>query len=154
MAPVAVRAERARLGRGPECEVVVNNHSVAPMHAELHRREGLWWLADLGSASGSWVDDEPLVGATPIAPGSTIRLGEAVLVFEPLATPEADRPVAPPESPVFDVQETSWVTEDEPDPTEPGESRPEWPRVLLWSVVSVGLVAGLVALYFYFVRVG
>ena len=44
---------------------------------------GHFQLVDLGSTNGTFVDGEKLGGETPIAPGSTIRFGDASVVFEP-----------------------------------------------------------------------
>jgi hypothetical protein len=43
----------------------------------------VWILVDLGSTNGTFVDGEKVSGETPVAPGSTIRFGDASVVFEP-----------------------------------------------------------------------
>jgi hypothetical protein len=46
-------------------------------------RGGVWWLDDLGSVTGSWIDGEPVREAMPLAPGSAVRLGSLEFVFSP-----------------------------------------------------------------------
>ena len=53
------------------------------MGAKLQRRDGIWVLVDLGSTNGTFVDGEKIEGETPLAPGSTVRFGDASVVFEP-----------------------------------------------------------------------
>ena len=109
---LAVRQHRVRVGRSPACDLVVPVPSVAEVHAELSLHEGIWSVTDLGEASDTWVDGELVTGTSPIAPGSTLRLGQAVLVFDPHDTWADSAPVAPvaPPAPLA----VSWVPRDEP----------------------------------------
>jgi hypothetical protein len=78
-----LRQLTTRIGRDPGNAVVLAHPSVSGEHAELRLRGGVWTLTDLGSVNGSWVDGEPVLGSLPLAPGSEIRLGEVVVVFNP-----------------------------------------------------------------------
>jgi pSer/pThr/pTyr-binding forkhead associated (FHA) protein len=64
--------------------VVIADPSVSTMHAKLQRREAVWILADLGSTNGTFVEGEPLKGELPLGPGTTIRFGDVIALFEPL----------------------------------------------------------------------
>jgi hypothetical protein len=83
MGHVAVRQPTVRIGRAEGNDVVLPAVSLSATHAELRLRGGVWSLTDLGSMNGSWVDGEPVYGAVPLGPGSSIRLGEVEAIFSP-----------------------------------------------------------------------
>ena len=89
------------LGRAESNEIRFSDASVSASHAKLQLREGVWTLTDLGSATGSVVDDEPVTEETPLSPGATIRLGDVAISFEPnddrvaVQRPIASPPAAP-----------------------------------------------------------
>lgn len=75
------------LGRAPGCQVVIENNFASRRHAQIVRRENLYWLRDLDSKNGTLLDNEPVVGEVPLADGAEIRIGEAVFRFvDPAAT--------------------------------------------------------------------
>jgi DNA-binding NtrC family response regulator len=80
--------ERAELfiGRDPECDVCLPDAKVSRRHARLSRGEagGAPLLTDLGSRNGTTVDGRPLEASRPrpLAEGSIVRIGDAVLVLE------------------------------------------------------------------------
>lgn len=78
-----IRRVTSRLGRAPDNDVVLVAPSVAPEHAELQLRGGLWTLRDLGAPSGSLVDGAAVEGTALLAPGSELQLGEVRLAFDP-----------------------------------------------------------------------
>src|SRR5690349_10631137 len=80
---IPIRVPVVNIGRAEYNDIVLAEESVSTQHAKLQRREGVWILVDLGSTNGTFVDGEKLSGETPVAPGSTIRLGDASEVFEP-----------------------------------------------------------------------
>jgi pSer/pThr/pTyr-binding forkhead associated (FHA) protein len=80
---IPIRVPVVNIGRAEYNDIVLAEESVSTQHAKLQRREGVWILMDLGSTNGTFVDGEKLSGETPVAPGSTIRFGDASVVFEP-----------------------------------------------------------------------
>ncbi|HET6146235.1 MAG TPA: FHA domain-containing protein [Polyangia bacterium] len=74
-----------RLGRRAGLEVELPFAALAPVHARLvHRAPGQWWVEDLGSATGSWLDGVALSPglARAVVPGSVIRLAHLSVVFD------------------------------------------------------------------------
>ncbi len=67
--------DRYDLGRSAVHNVVVRLETVSRLHAALERRADGYWLADLGSANGTFVNGERLVGSRRLADGDVIGLG-------------------------------------------------------------------------------
>ena len=78
-----IRVPVVNIGRADYNDLVLPEESVSTQHAKLQRRDGVWVLVDLGSTNGTFVDGERIEGETPIAPGTTIRFGDASVIFEP-----------------------------------------------------------------------
>ena len=43
--------------------------------------EGRWWIRDLESTNGTFLNDEPVVDRVPISPGDLVRCGDTTLRF-------------------------------------------------------------------------
>ncbi len=72
----------AVVGRGDECDVVLDDGSVSRRHAQLSRDErGHYRIEDLGSANGTFIDGERVVRPTPLADGVKLRFGDVELLF-------------------------------------------------------------------------
>jgi pSer/pThr/pTyr-binding forkhead associated (FHA) protein len=78
-----IRVPVVSVGRADFNDIVLAEPSVSTTHAKLQRREGLWVITDLGSTNGTFVEGEPVVGETDLAPGTTIRFGDVAVLFEP-----------------------------------------------------------------------
>jgi pSer/pThr/pTyr-binding forkhead associated (FHA) protein len=68
------------LERTAENTIVVHEDSVATAHARLHRKNGVWWLEDLGS--DTLLNDSPLSKPTPLSEGDIIGIGNLRLRLE------------------------------------------------------------------------
>jgi pSer/pThr/pTyr-binding forkhead associated (FHA) protein len=79
-----IKVPVANIGRGDYNDVVIADPSVSTMHAKLQRRESIWILADLGSTNGTYVEGERLAGESALTPGTTLRFGDVIALFEPL----------------------------------------------------------------------
>jgi pSer/pThr/pTyr-binding forkhead associated (FHA) protein/S1-C subfamily serine protease len=69
-----------RIGRDPESEWVVEGEGrkvVSGHHARFIDRDGSWWIEDLGSRNGTFLNDSRLEPGTAlrVAPNSLVRLG-------------------------------------------------------------------------------
>ncbi len=54
---------------------------VAPLHARVWQKGGEWWVEDLGSASGTWVDSVRLVIPQRVVPGCVVQVGDSLLTW-------------------------------------------------------------------------
>jgi pSer/pThr/pTyr-binding forkhead associated (FHA) protein len=79
-----IKVPVVNIGRGDYNDIVIRDPSVSTMHAKLQRREAVWILTDLGSTNGTFVEGERLSGEAPLSPGTTLRFGDVVALFEPL----------------------------------------------------------------------
>jgi pSer/pThr/pTyr-binding forkhead associated (FHA) protein len=79
-----IRVPVVNIGRGDYNDVVISDASVSTMHAKLQRRETIWILSDLGSTNGTFVEGERLSGELALTPGTTLRFGDVIALFEPL----------------------------------------------------------------------
>lgn len=77
--PLAGEIGRLTIGRGSDCDIVIDEVSVSRRHAALIRHPGdRWSLMDLGSLNGTYLDGEALApfSAIPIAGDTaTLRVG-------------------------------------------------------------------------------
>lgn len=71
-----------RLGRGTQCEFVIDDARVSRVHALASNRAGCVWLEDSGSSNGIRVNGAPLRGARRLTPGCRIELGRVRLRLE------------------------------------------------------------------------
>jgi len=75
-----VRGDVARLGRSPDCTVVVSGahiEVVSALHAELRHGPTGWQLKDLGSRNGTFLNGHRLAGDARLKAGDVIGLGES-----------------------------------------------------------------------------
>jgi len=78
--PLELVGDRALvLGRSRSSDVVLNDNTVSRSHAILRRTNGCWYLRDLGSSNGTWVDGKPIARAEPVVPGDAVVLGDCIV---------------------------------------------------------------------------
>lgn len=63
------------IGRDPSCECVLSDETVSAHHARLSYHHKQWWLEDLNSTNGTFLNEEPISTATVIISGDEIRCG-------------------------------------------------------------------------------
>lgn len=72
------------IGRTPDTDLVLSDHSVSKHHAAFHRVGGTHWeLEDTGSKNGTWIDDLRLIPGVPVRIESKeeLRFGRIHLRF-------------------------------------------------------------------------
>lgn len=69
------------IGRGSENHLVLNDPFASSNHAIVVWREGQWWIEDLASHNGTYLNDERIVDPRPLTAGDRIRVGETILRF-------------------------------------------------------------------------
>lgn len=78
---VLLEGATATIGRHEDNDICVQHEHVSRQHAVINYREGVFTLADLGSAHGTFVNDQRLRGTTALKSGDNIRLYEPLLLF-------------------------------------------------------------------------
>jgi hypothetical protein len=69
------------IGRHGQCDLVLHDPEVSRRHVKLASGENGWWLDDLGSTNGSFVNGQRITHQTT-APGDRIQIGQSVLVIQ------------------------------------------------------------------------
>jgi pSer/pThr/pTyr-binding forkhead associated (FHA) protein len=72
------------IGRGPQSDVRIRDDSVSTNHATLLRKGAAWFVVDLRSANGTFVDGLRIAGERELTLGSRLKLGNVELVFRAL----------------------------------------------------------------------
>lgn len=67
------------IGRSPASGLVLEDEYASGRHAQLYSRDGSWWVEDMGSRNGTYVDDERIVGPRQLQAGTTVRIGQTTL---------------------------------------------------------------------------
>lgn len=67
------------LGRSPASTLVLSDEFVSSRHARLRLQGDQWWIDDLGSSNGTFVDDERIAEPRAVGVGDNIRVGQTTL---------------------------------------------------------------------------
>jgi pSer/pThr/pTyr-binding forkhead associated (FHA) protein len=73
----------AAIGRGEHNDVRIVDESVSASHATLVRKGDTWFVLDLGSSNGTFVDGLRVAGERAVPSGATLTLGNVKLTFRP-----------------------------------------------------------------------
>ncbi len=81
--PGASFPDRITIGRTPNNDIVVNDHSVSRFHAYVRHDGKTWLVADAGSKNGSWLDKSTLEPRKERKLGArcVLRIGDVDLRF-------------------------------------------------------------------------
>jgi adenylate cyclase len=69
------------IGRGEGVSLRLTDAGISRQHATIRRENLDYWLVDLGSVNGSFVNDTALTAARVLRHGDRLQLGGSVLVF-------------------------------------------------------------------------
>ncbi len=68
------------LGRGWECQIVLNDPQCSRIHAVIYRNEDGWWILDKASSNGTFVNGQTIDNAQLID-GTSLRIGSHIFTF-------------------------------------------------------------------------
>jgi pSer/pThr/pTyr-binding forkhead associated (FHA) protein len=68
------------VGRGKQCNVRLENSEVSAKHARFGYEGGEFWVEDLGSTNGTFLNEQQISGRASFEPLSTIMLGKEVTI--------------------------------------------------------------------------
>ncbi len=133
----SLTGDEVTLGREEGIGVSIRDPEVSRQHARIGWQAGTYYIEDLGSTNGTFLNGAPVTGRQLLRSGDTIGMGQTLLVFQEQAGVIPTQPVAPPARPAAPSPPA------EPEAPERGRS-----RCLLWScgcLVVLGLLLAIAA---------
>ncbi|HEX6702959.1 MAG TPA: FHA domain-containing protein [Gaiellaceae bacterium] len=72
--------ERTTIGRSPDCEIFLDDVTVSRKHAAIIRRDGSFFVEDLGSLNGTFLNRRRIESGE-LADGDELQIGKYRLTF-------------------------------------------------------------------------
>ncbi len=70
------------IGRAPSCTLVLDDDYSSSRHARIFPQHGGWFVEDLGSTNGTYVDEQRISQVVPLGPGTRVRIGQSVVELQ------------------------------------------------------------------------
>lgn len=83
------------IGRADDNDIRIHDDTVSLSHATLLRKQGVWFVVDLRSMNGTYVDGSRVSGERELHPGACVRLGAVELMFRAIDTVERKKDETP-----------------------------------------------------------
>jgi len=77
---LSIDSDEFTFGRGDDCNAVVREDSASRKHAKIIRKGEKWFLVDLGSTNGTWINEERIQNQQ-LNSGDRIRIGRWTFKF-------------------------------------------------------------------------
>lgn len=91
------------IGRSKQCGLRLDSAEISARHARLGYESGRFWLEDLGSTNGTFVDGQQVSGRADVEPGVPIMLGREIVILGVNAAEQLAKVLsASPRSPVHE----------------------------------------------------
>ena len=68
-----------QLGRADACQIKLDDTYASQFHAKIFRRGEAWYVEDLGSTNGTYVNQRRITAPAEVQAGDRVRVGKTVL---------------------------------------------------------------------------
>jgi len=75
-------ADEQTLGRAAGCQITLEDTYTSQLHARVFTKDGQWFVEDLGSTNGTYLNAKRVSSPVPIKRGDRIKIGATVLEAE------------------------------------------------------------------------
>lgn len=76
------------IGRSPDCDIAIDNTAISRQHASIEYKNGEYYLNDLGSSNGTFLNGDKIDELAALTPGDNIGVAKFTLAFQ--ETPQAE----------------------------------------------------------------
>ena len=66
------------IGRGSQCDISLMDEALSASHARVSFHHGQWWLEDLGSTNGTFLNKDQIAVPTVIITGDQFKCGNTI----------------------------------------------------------------------------
>jgi len=70
------------VGRAAGCQITLDDTYVSQLHARVFNKDGGWFVEDLGSTNGTYLNAKRVSGALALKRGDRIKIGATVMETE------------------------------------------------------------------------
>jgi hypothetical protein len=71
--------DQIQIGRAEACQVQLDDTYASQFHARIYRRDGSWFVEDLGSTNGTYLNQRRLTAPAEVRAGDRLRIGKTTL---------------------------------------------------------------------------
>jgi pSer/pThr/pTyr-binding forkhead associated (FHA) protein len=68
-----------QIGRAEACQLQLSDTYVSSFHARIYARDGSWYVEDLGSTNGTYLNQRRITAPTEVKAGDRLRVGKTTL---------------------------------------------------------------------------
>jgi pSer/pThr/pTyr-binding forkhead associated (FHA) protein len=86
-------SQSAVIGRALECDVVITSKSVSREHTRIRREGRRWFVEDLGSTNGTYLNGERVTGSLTLLDGDDLKVGDVSFTFHDPDTTTRESPM-------------------------------------------------------------
>src|SRR5438105_10736338 len=94
---IPLEAPHLTIGRKPDNDLVIDNPAVSGHHARIVKEEGAFFIEDLGSTNGTFLNDAK-VQKQKLKNTDRVAVGKHLLIFQDEVAPPPPPPPAPKEA--------------------------------------------------------
>jgi pSer/pThr/pTyr-binding forkhead associated (FHA) protein len=75
----ALRDSELVIGRSEKCHVKLADTYCSQLHARIYDKDGAWFVEDLGSTNGTYLNRMKVTAPSPLSAGDEVRVGKTML---------------------------------------------------------------------------
>jgi hypothetical protein len=68
-----------QIGRAEACQIRLDDTYVSSFHARIFRRDAEWFVEDLGSTNGTYLNQQRVTSPAELHPGDRLKVGKSTL---------------------------------------------------------------------------
>jgi pSer/pThr/pTyr-binding forkhead associated (FHA) protein len=86
-------SQNVSIGRAVECDIVIASKSVSREHTRIRQAGRRWFVDDLGSTNGTYLNGERVISSLVLMDGDSLKVGDVAFIFHDPDTTTRENPI-------------------------------------------------------------